>query len=104
MIRHIVLARFRADVSETAREQVFASLSALKAVVPGMIRFDAGANVSPEKLARGYGHAFVIDFVDVAARDAYLIHPDHKAAGGALVALTDGGVDGLIVFDFEIAD
>jgi hypothetical protein len=104
MIRHIVLARFRADVCETARAQVFASLSALKAVVPGMIGFDAGANVSPEKLARGHNNAFVVDFVDGAARDAYLVHPAHKAAGAALVALTEGGVDGLIVLDFEIAD
>ena len=103
MIRHIVLVRFRADASPAAIDAVFAALRDLRNVLSGMVRFDAGPNVSPEGLARGFGHAFTVDFADRAARDAYLVHPAHKAAGAALVALAEGGVAGLLVLDFEIA-
>jgi hypothetical protein len=43
-----------------------------------------------------------MDFVDEAARDTYLDHPDHKAAGARLVGALEGGRDGLIVFDMAV--
>ena len=43
-----------------------------------------------------------MDFRDAAARDAYLVHPDHQKAGARLVGALAGGVDGLIVFDLAI--
>ena len=58
--------------------------------------------MSPEGLGRGFTHAFTCDFEDAAARDAYLAHPAHKAAGQRLVAATREGVAGLLVLDFEI--
>ena len=100
MIRHVVLVRFLAAVPQAEREAIFAQLRALTSVVPGMSGFAAGSNVSPEGLARGYTHLFTADFTDPASRDAYLVHPDHQAAGARLVAATDGGVDGLVVLDF----
>eukprot|EP01037_Dinobryon_pediforme_P002519 gene2519-2558_t len=59
-------------------------LAALEGVVPGMMKFHAGEDCSPEQLNRGYLHGFSIDFRDEVARDAYLVHPDHKAAGARL--------------------
>ena len=102
MIRHIVLCRFRADVSESEIAEIWAGLEALKDVIPGMIAASFGANVSPEGLARGYGHAFTMDFENETVRDAYLEHPAHKAAGARLVGALDGGVDGLCVLDFGV--
>lgn len=102
MIRHVVLCRFRGDVDGPDRSGVHASLDALKDVVPGILATSFGPNVSPEGLAQGFDDGFVIDFADAAARDAYLVHPDHVAAGKALVALLEGGVDGLVVFDMEV--
>jgi len=67
-----------------------------------MLSFKSGANVSPEGLARGFTHAFTVDFADVAARDAYLVHPAHQAAGARLVAAAQGGIDGLLVIDLDI--
>jgi hypothetical protein len=101
VIRHIVLVRFPADVGSETIDPLFRALDDLRAVVPGMLSFSAGANVSPEGLARGFTHAFVADFADAAARDAYLVHPAHQAAGARLVAAAQGGVDGLIVVDIE---
>jgi len=102
MIRHIVLVKFPADVRAEAIDALFRALDDLKAALPGMLSFKSGANVSPEGLARGFTHAFTVDFADVAARDAYLVHPAHQAAGARLVAAAQGGIDGLLVIDLDI--
>lgn len=102
MIRHCVFVRFRADVPETERNAIYADLAALKDVVPGFLAISYGANVSPEGLNQGFVDGFAIDFIDEAARDAYLVHPAHKAAGSRLVAALEGGRDGLIVFDIVV--
>lgn len=102
MIRHFVLARFAADTDTASVDAVFAELRELRSVVPGMLNFAGGPNVSPEGLGRGFSHAFSIDFVDAVARDVYLAHPAHQAAGGRLVALAQGGIEGILVFDLEI--
>ena len=99
MIQHVVLCRFRAEVSDAERDEIWQDLGALKGVVPGLVAASFGENVSPEGLARGYDHGFVMTFEDAAARDAYLEHPDHKKAGARLVAALDGGLDGICVVD-----
>ena len=103
MIRHIVLVRFRTDVTDASIATIFQALHALKATIPGILDVAHGANVSPEKLGRGTTHAFTVDFTDEAARDRYLADADHGKVGAALVAAAHGGVDGLTVVDFEIA-
>lgn len=100
MLRHVVLVRFASATSAGEIDAIFADLARLKEAMPGLLDFRAGANASGEGLTRGYGHAFTADFADVAARDAYLVHPDHQAAGARLVRAADGGLDGLVVIDF----
>ena len=102
MIRHCVFLRFRADVSQAERDGIEADLRALQPLVDGFLAMIYGPNVSPEGLGQGFAHGFTMDFRDAAARDAYLIHPAHQAAGKRIVAALDGGVEGLIVFDLEI--
>jgi hypothetical protein len=102
MIRHIVLARFPTALAPAEVDKVFAALHDLKDKIPGILSVMAGANNSPEPLARGYTHAFTVDFADAASRDAYLPHPDHLKVAGALVAATEGGVDGILVLDYEV--
>jgi hypothetical protein len=102
MIRHCVFVRFRPDIPDTERSAIYAQLADLKRVIPGFMTISSGPNVSPEGLHQGFTHGFIIDFVDEAARDAYLVHPDHKAAGSRLVAALQGGRDGLIVFDIVV--
>lgn len=102
MIRHCVFVRFRGDVAEAERNAIYTDLAALKDVVPGFLAISYGANVSPEGLHQGFADGFTIDFIDEAARDAYLVHPAHKAVGNRLVAALEGGRDGLIVFDIVV--
>ena len=103
MIRHIVLIRFRQDVPETAIAAIFADLHAIRAVLPGVIDITSGRSQSPEAMERGHMHGFVIDFDSWAALAAYQDHPDHKKLGAALVAGAVGGIDGILVFDLEVA-
>ena len=102
MIRHVVLVRFREAVSATEIAAIFQQLDDLRQKLAGMKVFCHGSNVSPEGLARGYTHAFTVDFIDAAARDAYLAHPDHEAAGARLVKAAEGGLSGLLVLDFAL--
>ena len=102
MIRHIVFVQFAEQTSASELNSIFAALGELKSVVPGMRSLLTGANVSPEGLGRGATHAFTIDFDDVAARDAYLVHPDHQAAGGRIVAAAAHGIASVTVVDIEI--
>jgi hypothetical protein len=102
MIRHIVFVKFPADARAEAIAALFRRLDDLRAALPGMLSFKGGANVSPEGLSRGFTHVFVADFADAAARDAYLVHPAHQAAGARLVAAAEGGIDGLIVMDVDV--
>src|SRR5437868_12326467 len=48
MIRHIVLVHFSAETSQTRIDEIFASLHALKQVIPGIVSISVGRNVSPE--------------------------------------------------------
>lgn len=99
MIHHIVLVKFRADVSTETRSKIWDSLDALSEVIDGIVSADFGVNISPEGFSRGYDDGFVMVFQDAAARDTYLEHPAHKAAGAGLIAALEGGFDGLLVVD-----
>ncbi|WP_438752435.1 Dabb family protein [Pararhizobium sp. O133] len=103
MIRHCVFVRFKADISAAERASILADIAALQPLVPGYLSVEIGPNVSPEGLGKGYTDGFIIDFKDAAARDAYLVHPAHEKAGGRIVAATQDGIDGVFVYDFELA-
>lgn len=101
-IRHCVFVKFRDDVPDTERQAIYAQLGALRDRLKGITAMSFGPNVSPEGLHQGFRDGFTIDFADAAARDAYLVDPDHKAAGGRLVAALEGARQGLMVFDIEV--
>jgi Stress responsive A/B Barrel Domain len=103
MIRHIVLIRFRPEMTEAAIAAIFADLQAIKAKLPGVLAITSGRSESPEQIERGYLHGFVADFADWATLAAYQDHPDHKRVGAALVAGAVGGIDGILVFDLPVA-
>lgn len=99
MIRHIVLIRFRPDVSEDSIAAIFADLASIGGKISGLGPIHAGRSESPEQIERGYMHGFTADFDDWAALAAYQEHPDHRRVGAALVAHAQGGLDGILVFD-----
>ena len=102
MIRHCVFLKFKPGIAPDEREALFDLLRALKVQLDGFIGISFSANHSPEGFGRGFDWAFIVDFVDTAARDAYLVHPAHQEAGARLVAALEGGTEGLMVYDFEL--
>ncbi|WP_269583282.1 Dabb family protein [Roseibium sp. Sym1] len=103
MIRHIVLIRFRPDVSEDTISGLFSELREIEKKVSGIRDITSGRSESPEKIERGYMHGFVVDFDDWDALERYQTHPDHKALGSKLVANAIGGIDGILVLDIPVA-
>jgi hypothetical protein len=99
MIHHIVLVKFRDEIDALSRQEIWNELAKLSLVINGIESSAFGDNVSDEGFSRGYNDGFVMVFRDVSARNAYLIHPAHQAAGARLVAALEGGLDGLLVVD-----
>ncbi len=102
MIRHIVLTKFKPDVSEETIQGIYGGLSALAETLPGAANFTGGRSESPEQIERGYMHGFVIDFDSWDALQTYADNEEHKALGGQLVANAVGGIDGILVLDINV--
>src|SRR3546814_9362641 len=101
MIRHCVFVRFKAAVQQAEKQALYDAIAALKDVTAGIVEVRSGPNVSPEGLNGGFRDGFIVSFENAEARDAYLVHPDHVAIGDRIVAVTAGGLAGVLVFDLE---
>ena len=91
MILHCVFLRFKAALQPADKQAIFEAVD---------VKY--GPNVSPEGLNGGFVDGFTVTFDDAAARDAYLVHPEHVAVGERIIAATDGGLAGILVFDLMI--
>ena len=97
-VKHIALIKFKPETTAEQIDQIFEQLLDLSETVPDVLDYVAGTNNSPENLNQGYTHGFVMTFMDVAARDAYLPHPEHERFKATALPF----VDSVIILDFEI--
>lgn len=97
-IRHVVHFKFKADADKVLVAKVVAEFAALKGKIAAVEALEFGTNVSPEKHDKGFTHCWIATFKDAAARDAYLIHPDHQA----FVALLKPVLEDALVIDFVV--
>ena len=84
VLRHVVLFKFKDTSSpEDVKmvEEAFAALPGKLSVIKG---YEWGKNNRPENLNQGLTHCFLLTFSNEKDRDAYLVHPDHKAFGKIL--------------------
>lgn len=79
MVKHVVLLRFKPETSAGTMAGLLVALHELRLQIPGLLDVSAGTNSSPEGLAKGFTHGFVMTFADEASRDGYLPHPAHEA-------------------------
>lgn len=93
---HVVSFKFKAGASQEQIKEVVDAFAALPDKIKEIGTFEWGTNVSPENLNKGFTHCFVLTFPDAKARDAYLVHPDHKAFGGMVGPV----VDDVFVIDY----
>jgi hypothetical protein len=80
-LQHVVAFKFKDDVSRSQIEAVEKAFADLPKQIKVIQHFEWGTNVSPENLDKGFTHGFILTFKTAADRDAYLVHPDHKAFG-----------------------
>lgn len=88
-VRHVVLFKFKDAATPQQIKEIETAFANLPKQIPTIKGFEWGTNISPEGLAQGYTHCFVLTFTNEADRDAYLPHPAHKAFGQSLGPILD---------------
>jgi len=96
ILRHVVLFKFKDTATPAQIRQVEDAFRALPGKISEVKTFEWGTNVSPENLAQGFTHCFLLSFSSDKDRDAYLVAPAHKEFG----ALLRPNLDQVLVVDF----
>ena len=78
MLRHIVMFKFKEASSKDDIQKVVDRFRSLKVSIPQVASFEYGTDNSPEGLANGFTHCFLVTFKSEADREIYLPHPKHK--------------------------
>ena len=97
-VRHIVVFKYKPEATPDQIRQITEAFGELRTKIPGITGFEHGVNNSPEGRNLGFTHVYLLTFENVAARDAYLPHPEHKKFGELLGTL--GIVADVFVVDY----
>ena len=95
-LRHVVLFQFKENTTPEDVKKLEDAFRALPSKVPTVVDFEWGTNNSPEGLADGFTHCFLVTFEDAEGRAAYLPHPAHKA----YVSLLKPHLEKVLVIDY----
>jgi hypothetical protein len=99
-LRHVVLFKFKDDTSKEQVKTIEDAFRELPSKVPTIVGFEWGTNNSPEGLAQGFTHCFLVTFKDAKGREVYLPHPEHKK----FVKLAVPHFDKVLVIDYVAKD
>lgn len=94
MIKHVVLAKFKPEVTAAEIAELKKSLAALPAIIPEIKGYDFGEDTRPE---RSHDFALVSSFEEMAALKRYIVQPDHVVVGKQIRRLCES----LQIVDFE---
>ena len=105
MIRHTVLFRVNPATSKQTIDVIFSELQELKNKLPGIIAIVGGKchfhEDFVEQNSKHFTHGFSIDFKDNNALDAFFKDPVTHPVKEKIVAVTVGGYNSIIGFEFE---
>jgi len=79
LLRHVVMFQFKDSSSEADVQKIVDAFRTLPSKISGIADFEYGTENSPEGLADGLTHVFLVTFKSEADRAAYLPHPAHTA-------------------------
>ena len=96
LLRHMVLFKFKDDVTKEQAQEVADAFAALPKQIKEIVDFEWGTDVSVENLNEGLTHGFLVTFHSEKDRDAYLPHPAHQK----FVELVKPRVEKVVVFDY----
>ncbi|HYR58505.1 MAG TPA: Dabb family protein [Chthoniobacteraceae bacterium] len=88
-IRHVVHFKFKSDATPEQIKEITNEFAALKPQIDVIESLEWGTDVSPEGLSKGFTHCWIVSFKNAADRDAYLVHPAHKAFVEVLKPILD---------------
>ncbi|MEF2966550.1 Dabb family protein [Paenibacillus sp. M1] len=100
MFEHIVLLKFKPDVSDTEKEDAVKRAHDFKGNIPGIVDLSAGINMTEEKEhMQGFTLGIRVTFEDQQACRDYVQHPLHQ------IFLRSIGpfVEGIVVMDYPVA-
>lgn len=89
LLRHVVMFGWKDGTDTAYINKIVTAFKELKSKIPLIKSFEWGTNSSPEGLNNGLTHCFIATFSSDADRDAYLVHPAHKAFVGLLKPAPD---------------
>ena len=95
-LRHVVLFKFKESSSKTEVQRVIDQFRGLPSRIAEIADFEYGTNNSPEGLADGFTHCFLVTFRSEKDRDSYLPHQAHKE----FVDVLRPHLDKVLVIDF----
>ncbi len=78
MLRHVVMFQFKKESSKEEVQQVVDAFRRLPEKIPQIADFEYGTDNSPEGLADGFTHCFLVSFKSEKDRDVYLPHQAHQ--------------------------
>ena len=96
VLRHVVLFKFKDGTDAAKVAEIEKAFAALPGKIDTIVEFEWGTDNSPEKLADGFTHCFVVTFADEQGRATYLPHADHKK----FVTLLKPHLDKVLVIDY----
>jgi len=76
---HVLVFKTRPEVTPALVEEIRAMFRECIGACDGLEWMRAGSNTSSSQFAEGWAEGMVFQFRDLAARDAFLIHPLHQA-------------------------
>lgn len=101
MIRHTVLFKLKANVTKLEVEHIFTDILSLTSELPGILAITGGTCFFYEhKDGQPFTHGFSIDFSGPEARDSFLHDSVTHPVKDKIVNVADGGIKGVIGFDF----
>ena len=89
LLRHVVMFGWKDGTDTAYINKIVTAFKDLKTKIPLIKSFEWGTNSSPEGLNNSLTHCFIATFSSDADRDAYLVHPAHKAFVGLLKPAPD---------------
>ncbi|GGF98557.1 hypothetical protein GCM10010912_49070 [Paenibacillus albidus] len=99
MYEHIVLFKFKGNVTTEQKEEIIQTVKTFKDCIPGIIELSAGINVTEEiENMNGYSFGIRVTFQDEQASKDYFHHPLHQQ----FLQSVGGWIESVIVVDYPI--
>ncbi|MBU7315025.1 Dabb family protein [Paenibacillus oleatilyticus] len=100
MFEHIVLLKFKPDVSNTEKEDAVKRAHDFKGNIPGIVDLSAGINITEEiEHMQGFMLGIRVTFENQQACRNYIQHPLHQG----LLQSIGPFVEGIVVMDYPVA-